>query len=242
MSNELLIILSVPAYLGLMAVLLRYFGKVGLYFWIVVATIFANIEVLVNVNAFGINMSLGNVLFGSSFLATDVLGERYGKESSSTAMHLGVIATIIYMLFSQFWLMFTPSSEDFAFGAFQVLFTAGFRVAMASVLVYYIAQKVDIFMYHFIWEKTTEKSKDKQKYLWLRNNGSTLLSQLINNFLFAYLAFGKINLGIIKLDWAFEPETVFSIFITGYFIMAVVALVDTPFCYLCRKMKVLKEA
>lgn len=238
MSNELLLIISVVLYLGTFILLFKFFGKVGIFAWIIMGTIYSNVEVLMNVHAFGMNMSLGNVLFGSTFLATDVLSERYGKEYSKIGMRLGVIGTSTYILFSQFWLKFTPSSEDFVYGAMETLFTPVLRIAVVSVLVYYICQKIDIFLYHFIWAKTTAKSNSKDKYLWLRNNGSTCITQLVNSFLFTYLSFGSVNLGFIRFEALFDFSTVISIFLSSWLIMTIVAFVDTPFCYLCRKLKV----
>lgn len=239
MSNELLLILSVVLYFGSILILFKYFGKMGLFLWIILSTLYANIEVLLQVDAFGLDMTLGNVLFGSTFLATDVLSERYGKRYSSIGMRLGVATTISYIIFSNFWLLFTPNQYDFAHSAMETLFTPVFRIAIAGVIVYYICQKIDIFLYHYIWKFTTEKSNDKKKFLWLRNNGSTVVTQLINNLLFTYLAFATIEVGNFKLKGITSESTVlFSIFITGWIIMSLIALVDTPICYLCRKMKV----
>lgn len=238
MSNEVLLMFSVFLYLGTFILLFKFFGKLGIFAWIILGTLYSNIEVLMNVHAFGMNMSLGNVLFGSTFLATDVLSERYGKEYSKIGMRLGVITTTTYILFSQFWLLFTPSSEDFVYPSMEIIFTPVLRIAIVSVIVYYICQKIDIFLYHYIWKKTTKMSNSKEKYLWLRNNGSTCITQLVNSFLFTYLSFGYINLGFIQLEGLFDFQTVMSIFLSSWLIMTIVAIVDTPFCYLCRNLKV----
>ncbi len=84
MSNELLLILSVILYFGSILILFKYFGKMGLFLWIILSTLYANIEVLLQVDAFGLDMTLGNVLFGSTFLATDVLSERTRKKRKET--------------------------------------------------------------------------------------------------------------------------------------------------------------
>lgn len=57
-------------------------------------TIIANVEVLILIHAFGMDMTLGNILFASSLLATDLIGEFYGKEDSKKAVMLGVYAAI----------------------------------------------------------------------------------------------------------------------------------------------------
>ncbi len=239
MSNELLLILSVALYFTTFMLMFKYFGKLGLFLWIILATLYANIEVLLQINAFGLDMTLGNVLFGSTFLATDVLSERYGKKHSSIGMRLGVTTTVTYILFSNFWLLFTPNEHDFAYNAMQTLFTPVFRIAIASLIVYYICQKIDIFLYHYIWKFTTKNCNDEKRFLWLRNNGSTVVTQLVNNLLFTYFAFATFTIGGVTVNGITDqPQVLFSIFITGWIVMALIAFVDTPICYLCRKMKV----
>ena len=72
MQNEFLLILSLPLTYSAVLALFRLFGKQGLYLWSIVATIAANIEVLIVVDAFGMEMTLGIILFASTFLVTDI--------------------------------------------------------------------------------------------------------------------------------------------------------------------------
>ena len=80
MLNEILLIGSIIVIYGMTLVLYRIFGKQGLYTFTIIATIGANIEVLIVINAFGMEMTLGNVLFASTFLITDIISEIYGKK------------------------------------------------------------------------------------------------------------------------------------------------------------------
>ena len=80
MPNELLLILSLFFLFGSVLVFYRLFGKLGLYVWTVIATIAANIEVLILVDAFGLEQTLGNVLFATTFLVTDILSENHSKK------------------------------------------------------------------------------------------------------------------------------------------------------------------
>ena len=70
----------------------KFLGKTGLYCWTVIATIAANIEVLIVVDAFGMEMTLGNILFASTFLVTDILSEKEGKKESQKAVIIGIAA------------------------------------------------------------------------------------------------------------------------------------------------------
>ena len=75
MTNELLLILSLLLIYSALLLFYYLFGKDGLYAWTVIATIAANIEVLILVDAFGMEMTLGNILFASTFLVTDIISE-----------------------------------------------------------------------------------------------------------------------------------------------------------------------
>ena len=79
MSNEFLLIFALVVTFSVVVLFYYLFGKSGLYCFTVLATITANIEVLILVNAFGMEQTLGNILFASSFLVTDILSEIYGK-------------------------------------------------------------------------------------------------------------------------------------------------------------------
>ncbi len=239
MNNEILLLISVLLYFSAFLTLFKLFGKLGIYLWVILSTLFANIEVLLNIEAFGLDMTLGNVMFASTFLATDVISERYGKNSAKVAVRLGVSTTILYLIFSNFWLLFTPNTSDFAYDAFETLFSPLPRIVIVSAVVYYICQKFDIFVYHFVWNKTTKRTNDKTKYLWFRNNISTITTQLLNSFLFTFLAFAPISLGSIVIDGLIvDYITLYEMFLSSWLIMIAIAIIDTPFCYLCRGMNV----
>lgn len=225
--NELLLFVSVALIYG--AILLGYmlFGKSGLYALSAVASIFANIEVLILIKAFGMEQTLGNVLFASTFLMTDILSECEGKRAANKAVYIGLFSTLFFLALSAGWLCFVPSDTDTAMPAFRQIFTATPRVVCASLAVYVVSQFFDVWLYHKWWAFTEKKFGDKKKLLWLRNNGSTLVSQLINSLLFTTLAFAG------KYDFV----TLLSIFGSGYIIFIFTSLLDTPIIYLARRYK-----
>lgn len=225
--NEILLILSLPLIYGTVLAAYKRFGKVGLYAWTVFATITANLEVLLLVDAFGIEQTLGNVLFGSTFLVTDILSEKYGKEDAQTAVDLGVVTSIAFIVLSRLWLMYTPSINDWAMPSFQTIFTNTPRVMLASVLVFAVVQRFDVWLYHKWWEFSTKRFGDGKRFLWLRNNGSTMLSQLLNTVLYTFGAFGGL----------YELPTLISICISSYAVFFITSLADTPFVYWARAMK-----
>ncbi|MEE1338254.1 MAG: queuosine precursor transporter, partial [Muribaculaceae bacterium] len=112
--NEALLILSFVLIYGSVMLFYRIFGKTGLIAMNVLVTILANIEVLLLVNAFGIEMTLGNVLFASTFLITDVLSENHSKKDANRAVVIGSVCSVLFVVISQLWLLYTPSANDWA--------------------------------------------------------------------------------------------------------------------------------
>lgn len=231
MSNEILLILSIFIIYGSELIMFKLFGKQGLYCFTVLATIAANIEVLILVNAFGMEMTLGNVLFASTFLVTDIISELYGKKDAKRAVNIGIVTSIIFIVFSQWWLLYTPSENDFAMGAMKTIFSNTPRLMITSMVVYAIVQQFDVWAYHKWWELTEKKSGDSKKYLWVRNNGSTLVSQFLNDLLFTFGAFWGV----------YDLKTLISIVLSSYVIFIVTSLADTPFIYAARKIHMREE-
>lgn len=225
--NELILILSVIVIYG--ATLLSYylFGKSGLYCVSAFCTVFANIEVLILVKAFGLEQTLGNVLFASTFLATDILSECEGKKYANKAVMIGFFCSALFLIVSQSWFLYVPSEGDTAMPAIKEVFSNTPRLIFASLIVYLTSQLFDVWLYHKWWDFTEKKCGDKKKFLWLRNNGSTLVSQLINSLLFTVIAFAGV----------YDIPTLLSIFGSSYVIFIFTSLLDTPIVYLARFIK-----
>ncbi len=226
MSNEILLLFSLMASFGLLLVFFRLFGKAGVFAWTVICTILANIEVTMLVNAFGMEQTLGNTLFASSFLATDFLSEIYGKKDADRAVWIGILTSVAFILFSRLWMLYTPAADDWAMANLKPLFANTPRILIASLAGYAVSELFDVWSYHKWWDFTTKKCGDKDRFLWLRNNASTLVAQLINIIIFNFGAF----YGVYKLP------TLISITGACYVIYIVTSLLDTPFVYAARKI------
>lgn len=224
MTNELLLILSLIITFSFVVAAFYIFGEQGLYLWTVIATIAANIEVLIVVDAFGMEMTLGNILFASTFLVTDISSEIYGKKKAQNAVYLGIATSVIFILISSSWLLYTPNENDWAMPGIRMIFSNTPRMMLTSIIVYVIVQFFDVWAYHKWWNFTSQKFGDSKKFLWLRNNGSTLVSQLLNTVLFTLGAFFGIH----------APKTLVSIMFSSYIIFVVTSIADTPFVYLAR--------
>jgi uncharacterized integral membrane protein (TIGR00697 family) len=224
MTNEILLIVSLLLSFGMVIALFRFFGKAGLFAVTAIATVLANIEVAILIRAFGMEQTLGNTLFAVTFLATDILSELYGKKDANKAVGIGIATSVIFIIFSNLWVHYIPSSNDMVMPSFKVAFGNTPRILTASLIAYAISEVFDVWAYHAWWRFTEKKCGDKHKMLWLRNNGSTLISQLINTVLFNFGAFYGV----------YEFPVLISITFFGYVIYIVTSLLDTPFVYLAR--------
>lgn len=225
--NELLLACSVVFIFGMALVGYRLFGKTGLYVTSAIAMILANIEVLMMVRAFGMDQTLGNVLFAVTFLITDILSECEGRKAANRAVWIGFFSSVFFLVLSQSWLLYTPAEGDWVRGSIEAVFSNTPRMMFASVAVYLASQLFDVWLYHKWWALTEKLCGDRTRFLWLRNNGSTLISQIVNTALFTALAF-----------WGtYDVPTLASIFASSYVIYVVTSLLDTPVVYLARRMK-----
>lgn len=226
MRNELLLVGSLIIIYSVVVLLYKYLGKTGLYSWTVIATIAANIEVLILVRAFGMEMTLGNVLFASTFLVTDILSENESKKDADRAVVIGIVTCLAFVTISQSWFLYVPASDDWAMPAIASVFTNTPRLMLVSIGVYAIVQFFDVWAYHTIWAWTSKLFGESRRGLWIRNNCATLVSQLMNTVLFTFGAFWGLH----------SLSTLISICISSYIIFIATSLLDTPAVYVARRI------
>lgn len=154
------------------------------------------------------------VAYPLTFLMTDVIGEIWGKEEANRAVRNGFICQVISLILISLAILLpvAPFADNQA--EFQAILGQSFRVVFASMIGYLIAQCNDVFIFHKLKEKCNGKHK------WLRNNVSTLLSQLLDTAVFITIAF----IGIVP--------NIFTMILSQYVVKAAYALIDTPFFYL----------
>ena len=220
MNNEILWIGF--ALLDLVAVLavFRFFGKAGLLAMIVFSLLTCNIQVIKTVQLFGITTTLGNVLYASVFLTTDILSEFYGKKAARQGVLLGFTALVLVTVYMQIALLFTPSADDFAQPHLQAIFGFMPRIALGSMVAYLVSQWHDVWAFHLLTSWT------RGKYLCLRNNGSTLISQALDTLVFCTIAFWGV----------FETSIWIQIVMSTYLMKTIMGVMDTPFIYLARRI------
>lgn len=198
----------------------KFFKKEGLFVWVSIATVIANILVCKTVNILGLVSSLGNIMFASNFLATDIISEKYGKQYSKKAIMLGFVSAIIFVVTTQIGLLFIPDETDLVQESMQTLFAINLRTSIASLTMYFISNMFDVWLFDKLKEKFPKK-------LWLRNNIATIVANCSENFFFAFLAF----VGVMDMG------TILSIAITGSILETLIAICDTPFLYWAKNGK-----
>lgn len=205
----------------LLVAMYRFFGKQGLIAWIAIGTIIANIQVIKTVDIFTISATLGNVMFASIYLATDILNEIYGRKIAKRAVWLGFSSTLVMIIVMQLSLYFTPSPVDTTQGALDTIFNLVPRIALGSVIAYIIGQHLDVLLFSLI-----KKVFSSDSTFIIRAYGSTIISNIIDTALFVAIAF----LGTMP------NEAVFEIFITTYLLKIISTIFNVPFGYWAKSM------
>ena len=167
----------------------------------------------------GISATLGNVMFASIYLATDILNDIYGRKVAKRAVWLGFSSTLVMIIVMQMSLHFIPAPEDISQKALSTIFDLVPRIALGSIIAYIIGQHVDVFIFSMI-----KKVFQSDKTFIIRAYGSTVLSSIIDTALFVTIAF----IGTLP------ASVVFEIFITTYVLKLVSTIFNVPFGYIAK--------
>lgn len=219
--NHLYLVLEIIVAFGLLLLAKKFFGKAGIMAWIALATVFANIFEAKNIELFGLNLAAGHVMFGSVFLATDMLSEYYGKEVAKKGVWVGLAADIALIACTQLCRLYIPSVADSADPAIQRLFTMSLRITAASGVMFFISNWCDVLLFDKIRRMTNGRM------LWLRNNVATIVCNCLENFLFYILAFYP----------TFSMGQIVSMGLATCLLEIIIGICDTPFLYLAKRCK-----
>lgn len=210
--NTILVAITFVAYFGFLVLGYKFFGRTACYAFTVFATVVGNVEVLMLVVCFGMEQTLGNVMFATTYTAAKILTEMEGEMGPKYAKKASVLSfctTGIFMLITQSWLLYMPAYGD---TRLQEVFSNSPRIMLTSLIVYGICMGVQIVVYKAIWKL----QKNSEKGVWLRSVLSTLIVQLVNDILFTLGAF----LGV------YDFSTLISIMIASYILFILTSLWD----------------
>jgi len=185
----------------------------------VVSLVLANTLGTKITNLFGVRISVGIFFIPLLFLITDIVNEVYGKKKAKFFVYISIV-TLLFTLLMTYVAIKLPVNEIWNNqAAFISVFGASLRMTIASVIAFVISQFHDVWVFHFLKQKT------HGKYLWLRNNVSTMASQLIDTIIFMFIAFYNITP-------EFNTMFIISLIIPYWLFKVIFALIDTPLCYL----------
>ena len=227
-NQELLWVLTVVYDLGLAIILYRFFGKYGLYAAVILGIVLGNLQggKVSQLEFFGYSFtaSMGAILYSGIYFATDVLNEKFGREEANRAVMLGFVANIAVMITLLISVQFKPSqitgSALEVHNAISTLASYSPVFVIGSLIAYLVSQTFDVWIFHRI------KVLTDGKYLWLRNNVSTITSQALDTFLYTFV-------WVIGTELSFAAA--FGIALTKYVFKVIIALIDTIFIYWVRK-------
>jgi uncharacterized integral membrane protein (TIGR00697 family) len=226
--QEWLWLLTVAVDLGFAVLSYRIFGRTGLYGVVIFSLLLANIMGPKLTVVFGMQTSMGVILYSSIFFATDVLSEKYGRREAQKAVLLGFFVSVALVVMTQISLLYIPSNmpktAEFAVSvhvAMQTLFDYTPRFVLGSLAAYLISQSLDVWVFHRIREATSGR------HLWLRNTGSTLVSQAVDTLIYGLVVWW----GLVDLITALQLAAAKYVFKFG------IAVIDTPFIYLACRWK-----
>lgn len=165
---------------------------------------------------FGSGMPAGVIVFPISFLMTDIINEVWGKEEATNTVRIGFVSNILFTLFIMISIKL-PAFEFWPLQAeYQAILSAVPRITLAGLISFAISQNLDVWIYDFL------KTKHGEKHLWIRNNISTMTSQLVDSATFIFIAF----MGTMP------AKDLIAMFFFQWVIKLILAAIDTPFAYL----------
>lgn len=227
MFNLLWGILFVLVNFGFFLLCYRQFGKNGLYAWVGIATVVANIQVAKTIAMpFDIVMTLGNTMYVTLYMTSDLLNEKYGRLEARKAVWFGFFTLIMTTVLMQMVLLFDPQEGDLAQESLSTIFGLMPRLALGSLAAYFISQFLDVRLYAWI-----RKYYGSSRQLWIRSNGSTMVSSFVDTLVFCTIAFAGLY------DWNVWVE----ILLTTYLAKFLLTAAGTPILYIARAFTFTEE-
>lgn len=167
----------------------------------------------------GVRVSVGIMFMPILFLVTDIVSEVYGKQMARRFVKIST-GMLIFMFVMIFLAIKLPPNPSYTMQTeFEMIFGGSLRMTFASIISFAISQYFDVAVFDF-WKRIT-----RGKFLWLRNNASTMTSQFIDTTIFMFIAF-------YGMTPQFTAPFLFTLIIPYWLFKIAFALIDTPLCYL----------
>lgn len=164
------------------------------------------------ITVFGLVVPAGVLAYCITFVVTDVVGELWGERHASMVVGAGFVALLAALLLVRLALAWPPAPFWPHDPAFHTILGSASRIIVASFTAYLVSQ------YHDVWAFNRLKDLTHGRHLWLRNNLSTAVSQLLDSVVFITIAF-------------FGVMPIVPLILGQWAIKLVIALLDTPVIY-----------
>lgn len=207
---------------------------IGINMVFVVALVISNVVTAklfaTGINLFGVSLALPGaaLCYAITFLATDVIGEIWGKKEANRTVRWGfvgqIVATLLIIL-----TQYLPAADPEAQAAYNRLLGQNWIFVIGSMVAYFASQSWDVFIFHKIRDKYIKKHGDTKGGRWIWNNASTMTSQIIDTVLFIGISFG------VGFGWFFDKAMwgqLGAMMIGQYVLKFILAALDTPIFYL----------
>lgn len=166
------------------------------------------------ISVLGFTVAGAIITYPLTFLSTDIIGEIWGKQEANDCVKIGIIVQLIFLALGYLSLAIPPQEASESLQqSLTVVLNQGLRMTLASLGAFSISQFLDVFLFHKLKESCNGKKK------WLRNNLSTMTSQLVDTLIFITIAF----YGVV--------DNLPAMVLGQYVIKLLLALGDTPFFY-----------
>lgn len=163
--------------------------------------------------------SVGILAFPITFLVTDIIEEVHGRKEAQKVVVIGFITLVFVLIITSLSVALPFAERSMVKGEYTKILGTTIRIFIASITAFIVGQMHDVWAFNF-W-----KQKTKGRFLWLRNNLSTAVSQFLDTTLFMFIAFYAITP-------QFTVSYVFTLVIPYWLVKVLFAIFDTPFCYL----------
>ena len=189
-------------------------------------------------------LAVGVLAYPLTFLCTDLISELYGRARANFLVTVGLVLNIFILAvlsLGNYLPAVDPiaqppwqtielansiglpdgSAIDKSVELFSLVYACTAGAVFASMLAYVAAQYIDVYLFHYFRKLTNGK------HLWLRNNGSTLVSQAVDSFVVISVTFGA-----VYLNGDMTIKVIVGLMLSNYLFKMFAALVDTPLIYL----------
>jgi uncharacterized integral membrane protein (TIGR00697 family) len=242
LPTETVLVLELVLVFSIIPLVLRPFGAAGIFIFIAVGIIAANVQVLkaATFSFYAAPIPLGTVAFSATYVATDVLTEYYGRATARKAVWLGFSAMLMMTVMMILAMGYKPmSAEEAASSGMEwalpnadhiaALYMPQATLLIAGLISYLVSQFNDIFVFQKI------RSWTGRDNLWARACGSTAVSALVDNTVFSTLAWMVFPWLLGQKDQVVELNTLIFTYILGtYWIRLAMAVLEAPFMYAAR--------